>query len=253
MFLGCEVCGIDVIRVWLAGGSPGDCGWKTWSGGPAPKPQTMIDAALRLVAGDLNAWFRRRRNAGVGAASLLGASSSVSAVAYPPDPVVVSQLVDADGAPASQTEEKVVMSVSRICEERNVGGAGVGGGVRRGGDHQVQTAPIFLDVHVLVAARFRQYDAGLGILSEVIGLLQGKPVFTRENTPLMGEGLERLTFTMLKLDYGEQNHLWGCLGAKYSPSVVYSMRLLPIGRERVRELVPVVQEPVLEAAGGGPP
>lgn len=209
----------------------------------------MIDAALRVVAGDLNAWFRRRRDLNGHTRRTL-AGTSAPPPAYPLDPVVVSHLVDPDGTVPVETDDKVVLAITRIAEERNVGGPGLGGGVRRGGDYQTQTTPIFLDIHLLVAARFRRYDAGLGLLSDIIAYLQAKPVFTRENTPAMDDDLERLAFTMLKLDYGEQNHLWGCLGAKYSPSVVYSMRLLPLSRERVQEVVPLVRKPSVEPAGG---
>ena len=160
---------------------------------------------------------------------------------FPLEPVVVSNLVDPDGSVPVETEDKVVLVLTRIAEERNIGGAR-GAGVRLGSEFQLHTAPMYLDLQVLLAARFRRYEAGLGILSDVIAYLRSKPVFSRQNTPRMDEDLDRLEVTMLKLDYGEEYHLWSALGAKYSPSAVYSLRLLPLGRPQLLERLPVIQE-----------
>lgn len=207
----------------------------------------MIDAALRLVVADLNGWFRRRRAMSTGNDQ----PASRASVVVPLDPVVLSNLVDPDGSLPVETEDKVALVLTRIAEERNVGGSRHAA-VREGGEYQRQTVPIYLDLQVLFAARFRRYEAGLGVLSDVIAYLQAKPVFHHQNTPEMAEDLERLDLTMLKLDYGEQNHLWGCLGAKYSPSAVYSLRLLPLGRPQLREIVPVIQELRVNHAGSLP-
>ena len=46
--------------------------------------------------------------------------------------------------------------------------------------------------------------------------------------------IERLVVELYSLNLEQQNHLWGYLGGKYLPSVVYKVRLVRIQEDAVR-------------------
>jgi hypothetical protein len=82
--------------------------------------------------------------------------------------------------------------------------------------------------------------------------LQGKPVYTPENTPGMNPALGTLAFKMVSLDYAQQSYLWGSLGAKYVPSVLYSLRLLTVGQEQIEAVEPALTHPAVKTPVGVP-
>jgi hypothetical protein len=87
---------------------------------------------------------------------------------------------------------------------------------------------IRLNLYVLIAANFTTYLTGLKYMSGAVRFFQSKSYFTRQNTPDMDTGLEKLVIELHSLNFEQQNHLWGALGAKYLPSVLYKVRLVTI-------------------------
>lgn len=87
---------------------------------------------------------------------------------------------------------------------------------------------IKLNLYVLIAANFATYLTGLKYLSGAIRFFQAKSYFTPRNTPAMEAGMEKLVLELHSLNFEQQNHLWGALGAKYLPSVLYRVRLISI-------------------------
>ena len=55
--------------------------------------------------------------------------------------------------------------------------------------------------------------------------------------------IEKLIVEMISLTFEQQNHMWGTLGAKYLPSVLYKVRMLVVQRsaEAPASLVSEVQ------------
>jgi hypothetical protein len=45
---------------------------------------------------------------------------------------------------------------------------------------------------------------------------------------------------MASISPEQLNNIWGCLGAKYMPSVVYKVRMLTYNNNTIREIRPVV-------------
>lgn len=70
-------------------------------------------------------------------------------------------------------------------------------------------------------------------LSKVIAFFQTKNFFDRQNTPSLDERIEKIVLDTYSLTFEQQNHLWGALGAKYMPSVMYKARLVKIQEEEV--------------------
>jgi len=110
---------------------------------------------------------------------------------------------------------------------------------------------IKLNLFVLVSANFTDYDKGLQYLSAVIRCFQSSNVFTHENTPNMDSSLEKLIVDLFTLNFEQQNHLWGALGAKYIPSVLYRVRLVAIQESLKRaEESPVKSYNIIDSSEG---
>jgi len=97
-------------------------------------------------------------------------------------------------------------------------------------DQQVvyRNPPIYLNLDVLFTANFENYRTSLLLLSTVIRFFQFQNVFTPQNSPDLPPGIEELIFDMKTLSLQDLNNLWGILGSKYIPSVLYKMRLIQI-------------------------
>ncbi|HKJ68170.1 MAG TPA: DUF4255 domain-containing protein [bacterium] len=87
---------------------------------------------------------------------------------------------------------------------------------------------IKLNLFVLVSVNASNYKTGLQYLSGAVRFFQSKNVFTHENAPTLHPEIEKLIVELYTLNFEQQNHLWGALGANYLPSVLYRIRLLPI-------------------------
>lgn len=102
------------------------------------------------------------------------------------------------------------------------------------GRPQTLNPELRLNLYLLFAANFTDYLTSVTYLSATIGFFQGRNVFNRENTPAMDEGIVRFAVDLYSLNLEQQNHLWGYLGGKYLPSVVYKVRLVRIQEGAVR-------------------
>lgn len=103
-----------------------------------------------------------------------------------------------------------------------------------------KNAPIHLNLFLLITANYRNYETALKRLTQVLTFFQGKQKFTLSDSPgsnLMLAPVTELSLVMdlLSLSFEEVNHLWGCLGGKQSPFVVYRGRLVTISDQRVLE------------------
>ena len=103
-----------------------------------------------------------------------------------------------------------------------------------------QNPPVFLNCQILVVASHGNYTNALLMLSRAIRFFQFKNVFSQDNvapasmtTNAPGNALDQLESFKLVLDLyspsmEEVNHLWGTLGGKQYPFVLYVLRLLEL-------------------------
>jgi hypothetical protein len=66
------------------------------------------------------------------------------------------------------------------------------------------------------------------LISHIIAYFQGTNYFTKTNAPDLPNGIEKLIMEVYSMPIEQQNYMWGALGAKYLPSVLYRMRLVVI-------------------------
>jgi hypothetical protein len=105
-----------------------------------------------------------------------------------------------------------------------------------------QNPELHINLYVLFTAFSSQYETSLGIISDIIGFFQGKPLFTHSNTPSLNPKIEKIIAELYTLTFEQQNYLWSVMGAKYIPSVLYKLRMLTIDEEIIKDK----SKPVME-------
>lgn len=107
--------------------------------------------------------------------------------------------------------------------------------------------PVHMNLFILFSANYRNYETALRRLSHVITFFQGKHEFTPQNSPQPARGngaVEdfKLTLDLISLSLEEVNHLWGSLGGKQLPFVVYRGRLAALMDQRILDGGGIIRE-----------
>lgn len=85
---------------------------------------------------------------------------------------------------------------------------------------------ILLNLHLLFAARFKDYKQGLAHISQILQFFMAHPALDRESSPTLPVGIEKLTMELMTLSLAEQNNLWSVLRTAYQPSLLYRARMV---------------------------
>jgi len=174
-------------------------------GGEAYNPHIVIDTALSFLAAELNAQLQKRTGTELGA-------------------VTVGPLVDDRGL-WTVPLDGVRLTLFQIDEERTLREQ-VPERTLIGGREVALPPPLKLNLVLLFAGRFQQYDQALRTLSLILAFFQARPLFTPTTSPALPEGVERLALELLSYGPEQLNQMWACLGAKHLPSVVYRLRMV---------------------------
>jgi hypothetical protein len=112
-----------------------------------------------------------------------------------------------------------------------------------------QNPPVFLNLYVLVTCNYSgdEYVHALERLSAVVRFFQGRNSFSfgsvTGTTPPATDILDlRFTMELYTLTFEQINHLWGSLGGRQVPFVMYKLRLVAITERAVLREVPAVTE-----------
>lgn len=138
------------------------------------------------------------------------------------------------GSPdANNVKNKVVMTLLNLEEEislKNLPHVKV-----KDEAAEYSNPPINLNLFMLIAANCNSYDKSLRSISKTIEFFQGKSVFTSSNTVY-----NRTNVAFDVLDYfkfhvqfytptfEQLNNIWGTLGGRQMPSVIYKIHLIQI-------------------------
>jgi len=113
-----------------------------------------------------------------------------------------------------------------------------------------ENPPVYLNLYILITSNYRNqnYTEALRRLSAVIRFLQSKNSFSYGSSggallPADPDILDlRFTMELYTLTFEQINHLWGSLGGRQVPFVMYKLRLVAItDRSELRE-VPLIEE-----------
>lgn len=94
---------------------------------------------------------------------------------------------------------------------------------------------IHLNIFILFSATHNTYVTALEQLEKVMTFFQSKNVFDRNNTDFGDEKTVKIILDIHSLSLEQLNHLWGILGGKQYPSILYKVRLVTINAEEFTE------------------
>jgi hypothetical protein len=138
---------------------------------------------------------------------------------------------------ASKVAGKVIISLINLEEEttlKNIPNYKV-----KEGKTEYKNPPIHLNLFLLICANCETYDKSLRGISKVIQFFQGKKIFTSSNTiynrnNVAFDVLDYFKF-ILELytpTFEELNYVWGTLGGRQLPSVIYKVQLIKIEQNK---------------------
>jgi hypothetical protein len=171
------------------------------------------------------------------------------------------------GAAAGAVPREILgVSMVNIREEKTL--KNVSGAVRNDATLRVvyQNPPIFLNFHILLVATHANYSDALLVLSRAIKFFQFTNVFDQNSVAPSSlktnqpkntlDQLEsfKLIFDLYSPTMEEVNHLWGTLGGKQYPFVLYTLRLLEMQFKAVQSeaglITQVVNDTYQKSAAG---
>lgn len=117
--------------------------------------------------------------------------------------------------------------------------------VRNGTSIVYKNPKLFLNLYVLFSVNLSVYVESLKRLSAIIQFFQYKNVFNAANSPAMPQGVNELVVDLITLSYQDLNNLWGIMGAKYMPSVMYKVRLVNVDENFVQGTAGLITEVVV--------
>lgn len=134
-----------------------------------------------------------------------------------------------DGNANSESKSKIILSLVNV-EEDNVMKQQENFS-RAEGRILYKNPKIFLNLFILFTTNATSYPDSLKKLSMVMQFFQANPVFDSLTSPNLDAKIEKLLVKMHSLSFEQLNHLWGVLGGKYMPSVLYKVTQVVIDED----------------------
>lgn len=138
---------------------------------------------------------------------------------------------------ASKIEDKVVLTLLKLEEEttlRNTPNYKI-----KDGKTEYKNPPVHLNIYLLISANCDTYDKSLRSISKVIQFFQGKKIFTSANTiynrtNVAFDVLDYFKFVLelFTPSFEELNNVWGTLGGRQLPAVIYRIQLIKLERDK---------------------
>ena len=140
--------------------------------------------------------------------------------------VVASNLLNLDGSLSLKDENRIVVSLVNLEEEKTATPNGFGVPVNG------QNHPVHLNLYVLFYSLFNEklYEESLKFIS--------KKVFTPNNTTGLDNKIEKILVEISNMTFHEQSNVLSVLGAKYAPCVLYKMRTISIEESTLEYTIP---------------
>ena len=113
---------------------------------------------------------------------------------------------------------------------------------------EYRNPPVHLNLFLLISGNCNTYTNSLRSISKTIEFFQGKKVFTSDNTSYEPKEdfdiLEhfKLITELYTPTFEELNFVWGTLGGRQLPSVIYKIQLVEIDRKELIGTAKVITE-----------
>lgn len=188
----------------------------------------MIDSALSLLRNELDDYISKS----IGSAD-----------------IVVDNIGLLETTSGDTLTKRIVITLVNVEEESTLKNTSP---IKKGGFGNAiyENPPVFLNLYVLITCNYsgNDYIHALERLSAVIRFFQSRNSFSASiatgGIPPLDPATMEMKFTMelYTLTFEQINHLWGSLGGRQTPFVMYKLRLVALTeRATVRE-VPLIEE-----------
>ena len=185
----------------------------------------MGDQILRNIVEGLDQYIKSTKTPETANNDLL--RSTIPSVVL--DNIATSQIA---GGANTTLDKKVVVSLINVGEEsllkNNLASR------QNGPDYEVKFPVVHVNLYLMFAANFEDYQEAIWHLFRVMEYFQGNKEFslksgiqTKKGNPSLYDDIE-IVLELHTLNFEQLNDLWGSLGGKQIPFVLYRARLLPI-------------------------
>ena len=140
----------------------------------------------------------------------------------------VAQLDSSIDLASTNISNHIILSLVNICEETTLKN---GSFYKRNGNTNSlhhRNPSLNLNLYLLFSANNNDYDQSLRSISRIVSFFQARHVFRKDNAPNLPKSIDKLVFEIYSMGFENLNNMWGFMGGKYLPSVVYLVRLLSI-------------------------
>lgn len=163
--------------------------------------------------------------------------------------VIIGNIAFNEAPDQTQLQNQVVASLVNVEEESTM----KNGAFHRKKFNSVEYTepPVNLNLYLLFSANYDNYTMALDRLSQVIRFFQHRKAFSLSTASVIPPGYDPtdpddagvyLTPEFYTLTFEQINHLWGSLGGKQMPFVMYKIRLVTIAQEATSAVGPLIQE-----------
>ncbi|RMA58876.1 DUF4255 domain-containing protein [Ulvibacter antarcticus] len=155
--------------------------------------------------------------------------------------VVLENVSKVDDQSITTMKDKVVLTLLNIEEEislKNNLNIKI-----KNGETVYKNNPVNLNIYIQFSANYTSYTKCLIAISHIIAYFQSKKIFTQTNTPLSEttsvtlDYLKEFRFTaeLYTPTFEQLNYIWGTLGGKSLPSVMFKVSLVKIERDIIND------------------
>lgn len=157
------------------------------------------------------------------------------------DLVIVSNLINSEGQPASDTNNKLVITLVSVEKDATMQSANP---YARQSSGLVSLHPaLHVNLGILISANFSDsnYNEALKLLSAVGLYFQGQSVFDHNNTPDLPSEIQKFTVELENLSINDMSSLWSMIGSKHLASLFYKVRSIVIRPDSLKGRVTIVE------------
>ena len=160
-----------------------------------------------------------------------------------PPRAVADSLFDIEGKPKVAAAEKVVVSLVNVEQDRVYRSIDPFERPSEGATTAHFVRPeININLYLLFIANLSDYDEAMKAVTYVISFFQRGSIFPISDPDWDSDQEVRMSLELFTLSFEQQNHLWGTLGSKFMPSVLYKAGLLKVRDTQVEADVGLVEE-----------
>tara|TARA_R110002072_G_scaffold140286_1_gene284458 strand:+ start:394705 stop:395367 length:663 start_codon:yes stop_codon:yes gene_type:complete len=184
----------------------------------------MIDAVLIHLRDSLNQYFKNLHG-------------------FDEHTVVISNIVDQNGASWLEVENKIVISLLSIGEEPSMKNNSSRVGAFDGSGFQSKNSILYLNMHVMFCVNFRnkKYLEGLNFLSHIISFYHRNRLIESRSIPGFSKKMQKISMELCTFSYDNMSHIWSSIGAKLMPSSIYKISLIPIDDSPMTGYIPAIK------------